>query len=61
MKLQIKHFCSKHQTELKAEEKHLSKGTNIEVETCPDCLRLVAEKNFRDGILEGKKLYGPKS
>jgi len=48
MQLTIKHFCSIHQTELTAKESRDSKGTNIFVETCKDCLESVAKKNCWD-------------
>jgi hypothetical protein len=52
MQLTIKHFCSIHQTELQAKESRDSKGTNIFVETCKDCLESVAKKNYEAGIQE---------
>lgn len=55
MELKLKHFCKVHHRELKAEQTTLSKGVNIEVETCQDCLERVARKNFEAGIQEGIK------
>jgi uncharacterized protein YlaI len=57
MKLELKLFCAIHQTELKAKESHLARGTNIEVTMCPDCAESIARKNFENGIAEGKKMY----